>query len=352
LRPKVASSTQQSQQKVLPAILRRGCAAGKRHTEINLNPRDGKKYIGSFSLQRKFLALVSYPSFSIGIASQTKSTSLQLFAGSLLSIQRNFTDCLAIDFEAIQDDIIRSPDSEELANYEQYSRRELPRFFRSALEAAIADEAQPIEERLRSRLVGMIQDCQDRVFSTYKSRRGSGTPSSNVVAENTSLEQLSSPLPMRHGKASIPEGTDNATGILETFYERPPPQIHVQPYSDVVLGSSIPNAIELNTSTNLGCASDLSLHNSQSLSMEQMSVSGTATASGSQTQQFPDTPQLPEDFNAGINYPFPFKNGTDGHSYSYESGNIPIPVLSMEDCCELDERLDNFDFDKWMLNAR
>ncbi|KAH8747438.1 hypothetical protein F5882DRAFT_265966, partial [Hyaloscypha sp. PMI_1271] len=74
-------------------------------------------------------------------------------------------------FEAIQDNIMRSPESEELTSYEEYSRRELPRLFRDALEAAIADEAQPIEERLRSQLVGMIQDCQDRVFSAYRSRR-------------------------------------------------------------------------------------------------------------------------------------------------------------------------------------
>jgi hypothetical protein len=259
---------------------------------------------------------------------------------------------LAIDFEAIQDDIIRSPDSEELANYEEYSRRELPRFFRSALEAAIADEAQPIEERLRSRLVGMIQDCQDRVFSTYKSRRGSGTPPSNAVVENTSLEQLPSPLHVGHGKANTLEGTVNAAGILETFYERPPPQIHLQPDSDVALGSSISNVIELNTSTHSGYASGLSAHNSQSPSMERMSVPGTITASSSQTHQFPDTPQLLEDFSAGMNYPFPFINGTDEHTHSYESGNISIPILSMEDCRQHDERLENFDFDKWMLDAR
>jgi hypothetical protein len=262
-----------------------------------------------------------------------------------------FTDCLAIDFEAIQDDIIRSSDSEELANYEEYSRRELPRFFRSALEAAIADETEPIGERLRSRLVGMVRDCQDRVFSTYKSRRGSSSPSSNAVVENALLEQLSSPLNVRHGKANTMKGTVNAAGILETFYERPPPQIYLQPDSDVVLGSSISNVIELNTSTHSGYASGLSAHNSQSPSMERMSVSGTAMASSSQTQQFPDTPQLSEDFSAGMNYPFSFENSTDEYSHSCESGSFPIPALLIEDYCQLNEQLDNFDFDNGCWDA-
>jgi hypothetical protein len=257
---------------------------------------------------------------------------------------------LAIDFETIHDDIIRSPESEELASYEEYSRRELPRFFRNALEAAIADEAQPLEERLRSRLVGMIQDCQDRVFSAYKSRRGSGSPSSHAV-ENTPLAQLSSPLHVRHEKIDTLEGTVKVVGVLETFYERPPLRIHLQPGSDAVLGSSISNAMELNPSPHLSYARGLSAHNSQSPSVERMSVSGTITASSLQTQQFPDTPQLSEDFIAGVYHPFLCKNDADEPFHIYESGSIPQPVL-IEDSCELDEKLGDFDFDKWMQDAQ
>jgi hypothetical protein len=275
----------------------------------------------------------------------------RLYAGLLLFSQLKFTNCLAIDFEAIRDDIIRSPESEELASYEEYSRRELPRFFRSALEAAIADEAQPLEERLRSRLVGMIQDCQDRVFSAYKSRRGSGSPPSHAVVENTPLAQLSSPLHVRHENADALEGTVNVVGILEKFYERPPPRIHLQPDSDAVLGSSISNVIELDPPAHSGYASGLSAHNSQSPSVERMSVSGTITASSLQTQQFPDTPLLPEDFIAGVNNPFLCKNSIDEPFHIYESGSIPPPAL-IEDAGELDEKLDNFDFDKWMQDAQ
>ena len=108
-------------------------------------------------LRRKFSALVSYLAFSIVTTSQSNTTSSwQFLAGSLLSTQGKFANCLDIDFEAIQDMVIRSPDSEGLAIYEEHSRREVPRCFRRALEAVIVDEAQPVGERLSSRLVEMM----------------------------------------------------------------------------------------------------------------------------------------------------------------------------------------------------
>ncbi|KAE9373021.1 hypothetical protein N431DRAFT_290614, partial [Stipitochalara longipes BDJ] len=64
-------------------------------------------------------------------------------------------------FEPVQDEAIQSPASFELSNYEEFSRHELPRVFRTALEAAINTAAQPLEEQVRSQLVSMIQECQD-----------------------------------------------------------------------------------------------------------------------------------------------------------------------------------------------
>ncbi|PMD41919.1 hypothetical protein L207DRAFT_426360, partial [Hyaloscypha variabilis F] len=64
-------------------------------------------------------------------------------------------------FEPVQDEAIQSPASFELSNYEEYSRHELPRVFRSALETVINNAAQPLEEQVRSQLVSMIQECQD-----------------------------------------------------------------------------------------------------------------------------------------------------------------------------------------------
>jgi hypothetical protein len=80
-----------------------------------------------------------------------------------------------------------SPDSQQLSNYEEFSRRALPQIFRAAPEKAINEKTQPIEEKLKSQLVGMIRDCQDSVFSTYRSR----FPSNTAATPSTSL--LSNP---------------------------------------------------------------------------------------------------------------------------------------------------------------
>jgi hypothetical protein len=56
-----------------------------------------------------------------------------------------------------------------MADFEAYTQRELPRMFWAALEEVVSSEMQPIEERLRGQLLGMIRDCQGRVFSTYQS---------------------------------------------------------------------------------------------------------------------------------------------------------------------------------------
>jgi hypothetical protein len=60
-------------------------------------------------------------------------------------------------------------DTQELSEYEEYCRRELPRVFRATLENALQNEAQLIENRLNSQLESMIRDCQDRVFASYRS---------------------------------------------------------------------------------------------------------------------------------------------------------------------------------------
>ncbi|PMD47741.1 hypothetical protein L207DRAFT_576502 [Hyaloscypha variabilis F] len=84
-------------------------------------------------------------------------------------------------FEAVQEDIILSLDSRELAEYEEYCRRELPRDFSAALEEIVDNQSQPIEESIRNQLMTIIRDCQDRVFSRYRSSTSTVacTPSRN-----------------------------------------------------------------------------------------------------------------------------------------------------------------------------
>lgn len=67
-----------------------------------------------------------------------------------------------------------SPDSRDLADYEDYIRRELPRLVRSNIEEVARRDMQPIEASLVSNLVGIIQDCQDRVFRSYREAQNLG----------------------------------------------------------------------------------------------------------------------------------------------------------------------------------
>ncbi|KAM3087035.1 protein phosphatase regulator [Clarireedia jacksonii] len=190
-------------------------------------------------------------------------------------------------YEAVQDDIVQSPDSKELTSYEEYSRRELPRFFQSALEAAIVDEAQPIEERLRSRLVEMIQDCQERVFSTYKARRSTDTPPAAVA--NVSLGSLESPV-------SIDQQTEKAreediTDIIQTLYERVPSQDSHQVHPEMVVADATSKNSGENAVSDSGYVSEPPVSNSDFFTNEDIAASEAVTENSSQHQQPPNTLQ-------------------------------------------------------------
>ena len=72
-------------------------------------------------------------------------------------------------FEPVEESVDQLSDSTKLAEFEEYTQKELPRLFWAALEEAVTKEMQPVEERLRTQLMGMIQNCQHQVFSTYQS---------------------------------------------------------------------------------------------------------------------------------------------------------------------------------------
>jgi hypothetical protein len=125
---------------------------------------------------------------------------------------RTWFDDKPVDFEPIQEEpVIQSPGSEELTHYEEYARRELPRLVRSALDAIINDQTQPLEETLRAQLATIIRDCQDRVFSTYRSR---STPPKTMNGTQTSTSSNSFPL----------MDTSQNGSTVEELYHLPPPQ--------------------------------------------------------------------------------------------------------------------------------
>jgi hypothetical protein len=61
-----------------------------------------------------------------------------------------------------------SPDSRDPAHYEAYIRAELPRLVRFNIEEVVRRDMQLLEASLIGNLIGIIRDCQDRVFRSYR----------------------------------------------------------------------------------------------------------------------------------------------------------------------------------------
>jgi hypothetical protein len=78
-----------------------------------------------------------------------------------------------------------------VGNYEDYLRRELPKFFENALETAVNHEIQPIEERLRRQMVSLLEVAQKLAFSEYRSIMGAPAVNSSMpppAKDGTSTE--------------------------------------------------------------------------------------------------------------------------------------------------------------------
>ena len=132
-----------------------------------------------------------------------------------------------IDFEDIQEDLTLSPDSRQLADYDEYYRRELPRAVRAALEESIQNQSQPIEENLRNRLMDIIRDCQDLVSTRYRSSIGIAT---GISSRNPTSSR--SPTITDEGRTNVPSAANITSEPLfegiAPFFQAPSPQIHLQ----------------------------------------------------------------------------------------------------------------------------
>lgn len=81
------------------------------------------------------------------------------------------------DTEPAYEETSRSPGSQDLSEFEAFSRTELPRLVRRELENAIEAASQPIEETLKSQLIDIVRNCQAQLFPSYQQRRcASATP--------------------------------------------------------------------------------------------------------------------------------------------------------------------------------
>ena len=74
-----------------------------------------------------------------------------------------------------QEDQTQSPNSGELASYEDYLRRELPRNFGSILENAVNSE---VESRLRGQIMDLLEQAQNITFDRYRALQSTHTSES------------------------------------------------------------------------------------------------------------------------------------------------------------------------------
>lgn len=136
--------------------------------------------------------------------------------------------------------MIQSPGSQELADYEEYCRRELPRVFRASLEEVVNNSTQPLEEQLRSQLMDLIRDAQDRVFSGYRSSSTStGTPargdpsSSPQTNTSSSSSQGLASSPLRSQPTTIASSGERSQARLPPFFQPPSPKNHLESGLDI-----------------------------------------------------------------------------------------------------------------------
>lgn len=141
----------------------------------------------------------------------------------------NPADLFSKYFEVVQENHTQSPDSRELANYEEFCRHELPHSIRAALEEIILNESHPIEEILRNRLVTIIRDCQDKVFSRYRESTTTNVASPLRTRTESSSSIITSPTLASDGTSFSNDLADTtpASHSVPSFFQPPPPQAHL-----------------------------------------------------------------------------------------------------------------------------
>lgn len=77
--------------------------------------------------------------------------------------------------------------SSNIAHFQEFSRLELPRLVRRTLEVVIEQEAQPLEDKLKERLVDIVKECQTQLISMFQRIDGT-TDSANATETEPSPE--------------------------------------------------------------------------------------------------------------------------------------------------------------------
>ena len=111
-----------------------------------------------------------------------------------------------------------SPNSPEFVLFEDFSKKKLPELVRTSLEVLVEQNAQMqlLEETLKSQLIDIIRDCQEKLFSMYQDARRIG--SSTLTAAAASSERLQRTIDSRS------KANPSQTELAEAFM--PPPLVY------------------------------------------------------------------------------------------------------------------------------
>lgn len=97
----------------------------------------------------------------------------------------------------------------DIARYEEFLRRELPRRVRGELEVRIEQELSPVEESLKRQLVDIVRDMQQRLFADFRKLQGEGAPPSDEATGSGELGRADSGDVKGKGRATASESPED-----------------------------------------------------------------------------------------------------------------------------------------------
>lgn len=89
-------------------------------------------------------------------------------------------------------------DKSSIFRFQEFSRLELPRLVRRTLEAVIEQEAQPLEDKMKEKLVDIVQECQTQLLTMFRTFSGGSSNNPTSLSNNvvTATELPPSPQTM------------------------------------------------------------------------------------------------------------------------------------------------------------
>jgi hypothetical protein len=132
------------------------------------------------------------------------------------------------DWERIEEQAPPSPNSQVLALYDGYMRRELPSLFRSRVEEFVRREMRRVEASLLGNLdlVGLLRECQDQISRAYPSA-AERDPASDTLPVSPARTPAGPTIPKISGEgqfATLEQNQQCADDFFSAVLQPPPLQ--------------------------------------------------------------------------------------------------------------------------------